>query len=165
LRNEKNRLALEKILNGNIAKTVYCDLNLRPPYYSLDTVLFALGACSILKLSDSELDYVRDNVLKTHITDKEILLYMLCERFKNIRIALLTCGEGGAYVYRSFMPKIYYRMAERVPVVSTVGAGDSFGAVFLSEYLCGKPICVCLDRAIHVSAQVVSREEAVPLDI
>ena len=165
IRNEKSRHSLEKILKNGIAKAVYCDLNLRSPYYSPETVIFALHNCNILKISDTELDYVRETVLRSGATDYEHLLSELCTRCKNINLVLLTCGERGAYVYRSFNRKIYYRRALPVTVVSTVGAGDSFGAVFLTEYLSGKSIDVCLDRAICISAQVVSREEAVPLDI
>ena len=165
IRNKKSRHALCEILSGGIANTVYCDINLRSPFYDSETVEFALESCHILKVSDTELDYIRSNVLLSEATDWEHLLTKLCERYKNLQIVLLTCGERGAYAYRSFNPKIYYRRAERVRVVSTVGAGDSFGAAFLSEYLSGKSIDDCLDKAIRVSAQVVSREEAVPSDI
>ncbi len=165
IRNKKSRHSLGKILNSGVAKIIYCDLNLRSPYYDLETVIFALESCNVLKVSDTELDYVRKNILRTEITDLEYLLNKLCVRYKNISMALLTCGERGAYIYRSFNPKIYYRMALPVTVVSTVGAGDSFGAAFLTEYLSGKSIDNCLDKAICISAQVVSREEAVPLDI
>ena len=165
IRNEKSRHSLEKIIEKSIARTVYCDINLRSPYFSQGTVDFALKSCKILKISDTELDYLRNNVLRSQITDCEYLLWKLCEKYENIELVLLTCGERGAYVYRSFNRKIYYRRALPVTVVSTVGAGDSFGAVFLTEYLSGKSIDVCLDRAICISAQVVSREEAVPLDI
>ena len=165
IRSKKSRHSLEKILNKGIAKAVFCDLNLRPPFYDRETVIFALESCDILKVSDTELDYIRENILNTEITDYEYLLNKLCVKYENIGLVLLTCGERGAYIYRSFNPKIYYRMAISVSVVSTVGAGDSFGAVFLTEYLSGKSIDSCLDKAICISAQVVSREEAVPLDI
>ena len=47
-------------------------------------------------------------------------------------------------------------------VVSTVGAGDSFGAAFLATYLCTKDIGAALQRAVEVSAFVVAHKEAVP---
>ena len=165
IRNKKSRHSLEKILKSGIAKAIYCDLNLRSPYYNLEAVLFALESCNILKISDTELEYIREEILHTEITDCEYLLNRLCLKYENIALVLLTCGEKGAYVYRSFNPKIYYRRALPVTVVSTVGAGDSFGAAFLTEYLLGRSIDNCLDKAICISAQVVSREEAVPLDI
>ena len=48
-------------------------------------------------------------------------------------------------------------------MVSTVGAGDSYGAAFLVSYLSGRSIPECLLRATEVSAEVVSRAEALPI--
>lgn len=162
LRSENNRRTLKSILD--VADTVYCDLNLRYPFYTDDTVRFALESANILKISDTELDFLRENILKTAETDYSYLLNVLCDAYANIGIVLLTCGEKGAYLYTSNDRKILYRMAKKVNVVSTVGAGDSFGAVFLADYLLGKSLDKCLDGAICASAQVVSHKEAVPLD-
>ena len=47
-------------------------------------------------------------------------------------------------------------------VVSTVGAGDSFGAAFLVSYLRSGDIDAALQKAVEVSAFVVAHKEAVP---
>jgi fructokinase len=49
-----------------------------------------------------------------------------------------------------------------VQAVSTVGAGDSFAAAFLTRYLNGKDILSCMQFAAKVSAFVVSETGAVP---
>jgi sugar/nucleoside kinase (ribokinase family) len=45
--------------------------------------------------------------------------------------------------------------------VSTVGAGDSYSATFLVEYLKGNDILDCMKKASNVSAHVVSKRGAI----
>lgn len=47
-------------------------------------------------------------------------------------------------------------------VISTVGAGDSFTAAWLTGYLQGDPIELCLKKAAELSGFVVAHTEAVP---
>jgi hypothetical protein len=58
--------------------------------------------------------------------------------------------------------KDYFCPAKKVEAVSTVGAGDSFGAAFLVEYLSGKTPDKALEKGANISAQVVKYTEAVP---
>ncbi|MBQ9744104.1 MAG: hypothetical protein IJW19_03170 [Clostridia bacterium] len=165
LRNDKNRHSIAKMLENHIADTVFCDLNLRSPFYTEDTVSFALENTDILKINETELNYLRNEILNTRELDYSYTLQSLCSKYKGIKLILLTCGEKGAYAYSASDGKIMYRQAKKADVISTVGAGDSFGAVFLTEFFLGKELETCLDSAICVSAQVVSHKEAVPLDI
>ena len=50
-------------------------------------------------------------------------------------------------------------------MVSTVGAGDSFGATFLAHYMKTGNIAASLALASRVSAFVVARAGAIPDDI
>ena len=52
--------------------------------------------------------------------------------------------------------------AKKVEVVSTVGAGDCYGAVFLVNYLSDKPIDTCMRKAAEAAAFMVSHAEAIP---
>ncbi|MBR2351246.1 MAG: carbohydrate kinase, partial [Clostridia bacterium] len=47
-------------------------------------------------------------------------------------------------------------------VVSTVGAGDSFGAVFLARYLTGVEVTRALGEAAAVASFVVSNQDSIP---
>jgi fructokinase len=47
-------------------------------------------------------------------------------------------------------------------VVSTVGAGDSFSAAFLVNYLSGEKVSVCLNRACTLGSYVVTQLGAIP---
>ena len=67
------------------------------------------------------------------------------------------CRSGGPESKKEFFKK-----APKVTVGSTVGAGDSFGATFICEYFKTKNIEKSLEKAIEISAFVVSEKEAIP---
>ena len=55
-----------------------------------------------------------------------------------------------------------HRDGIKTEVSSTVGAGDSFSAAFLVNFLNGKSTEESLDAAVRLSALVVSHHDAVP---
>ena len=71
-------------------------------------------------------------------------------------------GENGSLVYSKTEDKFYEFSAEKAEVVSTVGAGDSYSAAFLCEYLKSGDISAAGKSAAKLSAIVVSHREAVP---
>lgn len=162
LREARNRAMLKRLLDAGICKTVYCDLNLRTPFYGAETVKLCLSSAHILKLSETELEYVSAQVLRQVFTSYEESLRALAARYSNLQLILLTCGEDGAYAYSRKTEQLYYEPAQKVEVVSTVGAGDSFGAAFLVDYLRGESLPACLKGAAERSAYVVAHAEAIP---
>ena len=86
----------------------------------------------------------------------------ISKTFQNIKFIIITLGEKGSYAYDVHNKTSFSCAAERVKVASTVGAGDSFSAVFLYKYMCGFDIDSCLKSASRISAYVVSKTEAVP---
>ena len=70
--------------------------------------------------------------------------------------------SDGALVYDAETGRTYRREAKAVDVVSTVGAGDSFGAAFLVTYLRAGDMEAALQKAVEISAFVVAHKEAVP---
>lgn len=149
--------AIKKHYNG--AK-FFCDINLRPPYYNPETIDFCLKNANIVKVSEAEMQYLQDEVLNVGSTLEAIK--KLSDEYKNIEQLILTCGENGAYAYCLKEEKVYYEPAKKVTVVSTVGAGDCFGANYLVNYLKGKSVQTCLKIAAEKSAYVVSKKETVP---
>ena len=162
IRHEHNVNALKSIIDGNKCTKIYCDVNLRAPFFDENSVAFCLESSSILKVSEVELEYVMKSILKSNETDYEKCARALCEKYKNLELILITCGEYGAYAYEKDTDSIFYHPAKKVEVVSTVGAGDSFGAAFLVDLLSGKSIPECLASATERSAYVVSHMDAVP---
>ena len=101
--------------------------------------------------------------MKKFVFHKNIL-FICGGAFPDLEEIIVTYGEKGAYAFSTTEDKIFYAPAKEVSVVSTVGAGDSFGAAYLVSRFKGRNIEESLKRATEVSAKVVSIEEAIPLD-
>lgn len=161
LRGNNNRSCLKKIISGSTFREIFSDLNIRAPFYSDESIRFCLENATIVKISDEELGVVTESVFGESL-DPERAVSRLAERFSQIKIIIITLGADGAYAYDTASKKSWSCPAAPVDVVSTVGAGDSFGATFLTQYFEGKSIHDCLYIASRVSGFVVSREGAVP---
>lgn len=155
LRSEENLETVKSILKSYNIKKVYCDINIRPPFFSEATILFALENANILKISDEELHYVSNACGLKELQD-------IAEKYENLEFILLTQGEKGACVYDCKNKKAYSQDAPKVKVASSVGAGDSFGATFICEYFKTNDVENSLKKAIKISAFVVSKKEAIP---
>ena len=92
----------------------------------------------------------------------EKTLLQMTDMFPSLKIILITLGENGSYAYDRVNNLFYQCPAVPADVVSTVGAGDSFSATFLSEYLKGSDMDSCLAKASETAAFVCSKYDAVP---
>ncbi len=72
---------------------------------------------------------------------------------KGPSIVVVTNDVEG--VYASDKKSIYFHPAEHVPVISSVGAGDSFGSCFVSYLLKGYPLSHALKAGILNAASVI----------
>jgi len=162
-RSEHNRRTLQQLIARGHFREVFCDLNIRPPHYDAESVERCLRHATMLKVSREELPAVTQ-LLYGESLGTDAAVARLCTDHPNIRLCLVTLDSDGAFVYDTRTGKTYRRPAKPVNVVSTVGAGDSFGAAFLTTYLRTKDVETALQRAVEVSAFVVSHKEAVPMD-
>lgn len=161
LRQENNIGTIKKLIKKKVCSQIYVDLNLRRPFYSSESLLLCLENATIVKMSDEELPIVTSTVFGENMNIEDAVR-SLSERFNQIQLILITCGESGSCAYDCIEDKLYYCNAEKANVVSTVGAGDSFGATFLVRYLDNKDIPECLYTASKVSAYVVANKDAIP---
>jgi fructokinase len=153
---------VKNVLNNVKFNEVFSDLNIRAPYYSKETVMLCLENATIVKISDEELPVVCDLVFGRNDFDYKTAARMLSDKFTQLKIVVITRGAEGSYAYDCISGNEFSSAGEKVKVVSTVGAGDSFGAAFLVHYIDGKSIQDCLNIATRVSAYVVAHTEAVP---
>ena len=86
----------------------------------------------------------------------------LCERYANIKVVIITLGKNGSYAYDKRDGREYSQASVGDTVVSTVGAGDSFAAAWLTGFLEGQSIQACMKKAAEVSGFVVANVDAVP---
>jgi fructokinase len=161
MRSGQNRKSLELLLHNNSFEEIYTDLNIRPPFYSKESVEFCLSNATIVKISDEELPTVTQLLF-----GRDLSLDDACELIRSsypqIKLILITQGEKGAICYDCQSNKTYNCKAAPATVRSTVGAGDSYGATFLTWYFKTKDIMLSMTLASKVSAFVVSHQEAIP---
>ena len=153
LRSAENRETVRQLLK-NSYKEIFTDINVRPPYISPESLALCLENATVLKASDEDLRYV------SGCPDPKEAIAEIMQHHKNIRLAVVTLGENGSFVYdgKSFI----HRDAVKTEVSSAVGAGDSFSAAFLVNLLKGRDISHCLDIAARLSSFVVSQNAAIP---
>jgi len=162
LRGEYNRAALERLLARKQFREVFVDVNIRPPFYSEESVRFAFSKASIVKVSDEELPVVQSLLGMENSNDYKAFARALAEKYENLRCVIITRGGEGAYALDCRTGIDAACPSEKVKVVSTVGAGDSFSAGFLHKYLQGAPLSHCLSYAAKIAGFVVSQYDAVP---
>lgn len=161
LRNDNNQNTLKQLIEQNVFENILVDMNIRPPFYSESVIKFALENATIIKISEEELSVVMSFVDKTVLSVEESAKKLSTD-YANIKMVIITRGDKGAYVYDCVNNKSYTSDAQKVKLVSTVGAGDSFSASFLAEYMKTNNISSALDLATKISGYVVSRMEAIP---
>lgn len=161
LRSAYNRESLQQLLNKGFHRDVFVDINIRPPFYTAQTVQFAAENASIIKISDEEMPTVASLIGLENAAPQDFVR-VLAKKYPNLRCVIVTLGADGALAFDTAHDAVYSCESERVQVVSTVGAGDSFSAAFLYKYLQGQGLDTCLAYAAKVAGFVVSHYGAVP---
>lgn len=162
LRGEHNQKALKTLIDNNNFSDIFVDVNIRPPFYSAQTVEFGVKSATILKVSLEELDTVAHLLEISDFADYKQFAQILAHTYKNLKCIIITLGGDGAYALDCGSGKDYSCGCADVKVVSTVGAGDSFSAAFLHKYLHKSTIDDCLAYASKIAGYVVSHFDAVP---
>lgn len=161
-RDPVSRAAVNKILSSCVFLDVFCDVNLRAGCYDADSCKACLENASILKISSEEEPLLSGfGLYAKGAADKDTVLN-ICAAFENIRLVLLTKGEEGSVIYDKISGRFYEIPAVETEVVATVGAGDSYSAAFLCEYLKSGDIEAAGKAGAELSAFVVAHREAVP---
>lgn len=162
LRSAHNKATLAALLEQNIARDVFVDMNIRPPFYSDESILMGLKHATMLKISDEELPVIAKAILGEGAHSADAVAAYIAEHFPNVKLLILTCGADGSAAYDLKTGDVYRCDAVKAKVVSTVGAGDSFCATFIVNFLQGVDTMTALEKASRVSAWVVSQEGAIP---
>ncbi len=135
------------------------DVNLRAPFFDSDLILESIRATNVLKFSDDELV----QVCEACEIETELPLDQALEQLRekmSLDLVVMTCGSKGAKL--SSEEGTIEQPGIPTDVRDTVGAGDSFTASFLLDYLQGEPHSESLRRACSVASAVCSHSGAVP---
>ena len=87
---------------------------------------------------------------------------MLSEKYNNLKKIIITLDIDGAYGYDCEKNTEYFIPAYPCAPVSSVGAGDSFSATFITSLIKGIDFENSLENAAKVASFVVASPEAVP---
>ena len=163
-RNQTSRKTLIKILESCFFSQIFCDLNLRPDCYDEQSVINCLSHATVLKCSEEEMPLLKCFEVWKKIEGNDVneTVNNLFDQYSQLDHFLYTCGADGAIIFERGKSSVAVP-AKKTRVVSTVGAGDSFGAVWLYLYMLGKTPDEAAKIASLVSAYVVSVNEAVPM--
>lgn len=156
-------LTLLALMDGVQAKEVFFDVNIRGNDWSPSLIKTLLPRTTVLKFSREE-----SRALASAFglqADGDVCMPLcktLCARYPDLRQILVTLDKDGAFVYDTKTKQATYSPKPQSKVVSTVGAGDSFSACYVYNYLEGCDIPTCLARATALSDYVVTQLGAVP---
>lgn len=157
-----SRAALELLLKKGDFRHIFCDVNLRPDCYDAGSVANCLTHATLLKISNEEEPLLRAVAgylpANAPVSDAPDALFAAHPQLKAV---VLTCGARGAILYCRDVAPLSVPAAP-AEVVSTVGAGDSFGAAWLYHYLIGDDSLACLEAATKRAAHVIAHADAVP---
>jgi fructokinase len=151
------RRALPMAQDQNIPRIL--DINLRAPFYDDALIRESIALCSVLKLSDEELERV------THACglDSSFTSIDALEELRSnfgLDFVVMTQGADGAVLISE--KGVVEQTGVPTEVVDTVGAGDSFTASMSLGLLEEKDYPQILKDACKVAAGVCSHAGAVP---
>ncbi|MCU0228929.1 MAG: carbohydrate kinase [Bryobacterales bacterium] len=148
---------LRQVLEGCPGRRFY-DVNLRDGHYRWDTVETLLHCANIVKLNEHELGWVARKSGYQGQPFPELAASLSAE-YAVETICVTRGGRGCSLFHRGDTLDVE---GDSVEVVNTVGAGDSFSAMFLHGISSGWPIAETARRANRLGAFVASQQGAVP---
>lgn len=149
------------LMSGNF-REIFVDINVRKPDISREVLKESLRYATILKLSREEAGCLWEFGLLPEQKDETALAETLSKQYPNLRLVLLTLDREGALLYEAESGCVIRSVRPVNPLVSAVGAGDSFSACFAWNYLNGASLGESLNRGVLLSDYVVTQLGAVP---
>jgi fructokinase len=161
-RNAISARTLKELLAECKFKEIFCDLNLRPNGYCEASVRLCLEHAITLKLSEEEAPLLESiGILhECALSDPRAAMAEIFQKYPNIQRILYTKGADGSEIHTR--EECIGIAPVRVEAISSVGAGDSYGAAWITAMLGGASYADAARLAARVSAFVVSCKEAVP---
>lgn len=160
LRNDVTRDTLKAIVNRSSAKRFF-DVNLRPPYDSMETVKEWLSNVSWLKLNLDELATLYGGPVDFDDCMDAVTTLRNAYHIENV---LVTAGSQGAKIIGIAGEASFTPAPNPDPFVDTVGAGDSFAAYTIHGLMTGMAIDSIVEEASEFAAKVCGLQGATTSD-
>ena len=143
--------------------SVFCDINLRDPWWTRELVRDILRWCDYLKVNEDEL---REVCAMEGITQSGGIKEMACSlrNKRGFKCLVVTLGARGAMLFPRddgyyFAPSPDVRRFQ-----DSVGAGDAFSSVVLTGIVSGWSWELILKRAVSFAALICENRGAIPDD-
>ena len=157
-RDPRSREALRTLVSAARASALrILDLNLRPPHWQPETILWSISGANVLKLNHEELATLAP-MLQLSGDERECVA-QLGRRYGLVAVAL-TRGPRGSLLWTPSETVEHYGVA--VEVRDTGGSGDAFTAALSLGLLAQWPLSKISDHANAVAAFVCSQDGAMP---
>ena len=156
VRDAVSRQALAELLPHASFKIF--DVNLRPPHYQLAHLSDMMRQADFIKLNDDELHEIATALGSPYRSIEQNIRFIA--EHTHTRQICVTLGKHGALYFCD--GELFAHHGYRVTVADTVGAGDSFLAGFIHQYLQRKPPQEILAFACTLGSLVASRHGATP---
>ena len=133
------------------------DINIRQHYYNREVIEESLRYANVLKLNEDELPLVADILALAGDVKQQI--NTLIERY-SLRYVIYTHGADFSEVW-GHDGEFSHIATPQVVVADTIGAGDSFTAVFVTSLLQGRTLTESHSLAVEVAAYVCTQAGAI----
>lgn len=160
-RSGNNAASVRRLVSDGDFGGIFCDVNLRAPFFDRQSLLLCLNSAAVLKVSREELKVFTETAFGTGVADPKAAAKLICANAPNIKALIITLDSDGAMAYDAVRRTICTKPAVKTEVVSTVGAGDGFSAAFICSYSKSRNIETALADAAVFASKVVSVKEAV----
>ncbi|MFG6687776.1 carbohydrate kinase [Mariniflexile sp. HNIBRBA6329] len=140
------------------AKYKVFDLNLRPPHYTKEVLIYLMNKADFIKFNDDEL-YEVSGYLDSKFHSMEQNIRYISQKTNTKHICVTKGSHGAVLLYND---SFYYNSGYQIKVKDTVGAGDSFLASLISQLLNNINPQEAIDFACAVGALVAQSEGANP---
>jgi len=162
LRSERSRATFESLIERSTAKRFF-DVNLRPPYASMELIKRWAQGVDWLKLNIDELESLLGGRTVDFDDDAVSAVEELRARYE-IHNVLLTGGSRGARMIGEVGQVACIPAPTPDPFIDTVGAGDAFSAYTLHSLIIGTPVEQIVQNASRFAAKVCGMQGATTTD-
>lgn len=157
LRNQVSRSAYSKIIQNKKLK-IFLDVNLRAPWWKKDEIFTWLKKAHWVKMNQDELKLLAGRAKDTTHQMAELQMTYGLEQ------VIVTRGGQGTTI-RTANGDLHSLVPDRIErLVDTVGAGDSFSAVYIHGLLAGLPVDINLRNAQQFASKVIGLRGATTAD-
>lgn len=159
-RNKVSASTLYSLARGDNT-TVFCDINLRDPWWNKGLIRDVLGWCDYLKVNEDELRQVCSLEGIDISSDLQAMAGSINAK-REFKCLVVTLGSKGAMLFPSGQKHIFASSPEVKNFQDSVGAGDAFSSVFLLGITKDWTWQLILERAVFFAARICENKGAVP---